>query len=694
MDSKCNAVATALLAMAMLLGVIRVSHAAERVVNPVASSPTLAPIEAANNTPAATPPVAGQSVAPANATQEAIWGIYARLIGSTLMTGKNGPPTSWHWREGDEIIQTVNGFADRKIRRGAAVGELVALDGRNFKREWKGTVAADGSVVFVDPKDTHWLLKYSSMRISLSGDGVLVEEVKIKDGHVVSASPWLRYFGQIGGADHAGQAADSKPAPATTAVVASTGTSAPAVARSGEVVAERATQPGVGEAAPMPMQPAAAVPVAAVTSSGKKTPTTQGNAATSEPAPSLASGEVSPSQPRPESFLLDEHAWGVYGQLLGKSAGGQRWRVSPSGTAIIVEPNLNMSEARGIALIKLIGSQLAMVRYIHPDVDIDPTSGFRSPLMGTVQADGSVVWEALNMEGRVERIASDGGILMQKAWNEMNGESPGWPWQQQLQVAAEPDGVTRAVVDAKALEMERTLPEVVGAAAQKVQAINSRIAAKRAKSQRTENFQRALYGALTQANEVATRQQEQSRAQLDATLDQIAAQAEAQRRAQERQAAELQQRQAAEAASRQLAASPAAGKTAGGSLTVESVAASQAVASAPSAPKAPPSASRQAPSRTAHVSCMIRDLVEKKTYYSLIENLEFPLDRVARQNAANFTAFVVANHGARADLYYPTCDYSFNDRSALERQQSTTKAIDGRTGFVTVQTSWTPQPVD
>ncbi len=180
----------------------------QQVYGPVAGSQTLAPVAAAKDIPAVVTPVASESVgAPANARSEAIWGIYARLVGCTLNVGKkNGPPTSWHWGDGDEIIQDMSGDL-RKIKRGAAVGELVALDGKNFERVWNGTVAADGSVVFVDAKETSWLLKYPSQRISLSGDDVLIENVKIKDGHVVQASPWLRYVGQIGGADAAGPAA-------------------------------------------------------------------------------------------------------------------------------------------------------------------------------------------------------------------------------------------------------------------------------------------------------------------------------------------------------------------------------------------------------------------------------------------------------------------------------------------------------
>jgi hypothetical protein len=121
---------------------------------------------------------------------------------------------------------------------------------------------------------------------------------------------------------------------------------------------------------------------------------------------------------------------------------------------------------------------------------------------------------------------------------------------------------------------------------------------------------------------------------------------------------------------------------------------SDPVAAEPAAPRALSSASPQPPIKTAHVSCVIRDNVEKRTYYSLIENLAFPLDRVARKNAAFFKEFVVANHGARADLTFLHCDYSFDDRASLEKQHSTNKAIDGRTGFATVQTSWSPQPVE
>lgn len=124
-------------------------------------------------------------------------------------------------------------------------------------------------------------------------------------------------------------------------------------------------------------------------------------------------------------------------------------------------------------------------------------------------------------------------------------------------------------------------------------------------------------------------------------------------------------------------------------------AATSGTASTPAQAPAPSSQQpTKTPARTAHVMCLIRDDVEKRTYYSQIENLDFPLDRVARKNAAYFKEFVVANHGARADLTYLHCDYSFNDRASLERQQGTNKVIDGRTGFTTVQTSWRPQPVE
>jgi hypothetical protein len=121
-------------------------------------------------------------------------------------------------------------------------------------------------------------------------------------------------------------------------------------------------------------------------------------------------------------------------------------------------------------------------------------------------------------------------------------------------------------------------------------------------------------------------------------------------------------------------------------------AATNNAAAAPSTPASAPVA--DAPVKTAYVMCLVRDDVEKRTYYSQIANLDFPLDRVARKNAAYFKEFVIANHRARADLTFLTCDYSFNDRNSLERQQSTNRAIDGRTGFATIQTSWSPQPVE
>jgi hypothetical protein len=106
MDSKCKSVATSLLAVAMLLGVFRVSHATERVADP------------------------------------AIWGVYAKLVG-TGWKGELGTRAT-RWGEGEQMIEEDASFGRSVITLGPTPGTLALELGTTGLHTFQGTVASDG----------------------------------------------------------------------------------------------------------------------------------------------------------------------------------------------------------------------------------------------------------------------------------------------------------------------------------------------------------------------------------------------------------------------------------------------------------------------------------------------------------------------------------------------------------------------
>lgn len=448
-----------------------------------------------------------------------IWGVYAQLPGTEWNNGN----ARWQWGPDNTIVESRTFQMKSVIRPGAHRGELVSVYGGGL-HTYDGRIAADGSVLWVRRGR---FLKMPS-RVSIV-DGELIEEmVKLDDaGQVAKVGSVLR-FNQTGG-------------PKAVAVAVAV---APVVASSAELAVQPAVQPGavVGAAAPVPM-PAAAVPVAPV-------------AAMPSAAPAVSSAGLEQSPLPPPSREL----FGPYAEVVGLShitADGYqiRWYQS-SETAVVHEVRAPNGAIENLQIIKTAGhGTLVMLRSGWcPDGVCGQA--------GTV-ADGVAHWKEPKASG-----GYSGGFMDTKVWVEngalvsyMTDPAPSSdlferfphlrPGPVRLALVPTPPLTAEQVTESRSrvAQLEPMVELEVAKAISKQLATGQSIADAQAQRQRSaervRSFNRlmgSVNGVLTEANDIATANEAQSRAELDATLAQINAQAEAQRQTQQ-QAAEEQQRQ-------------------------------------------------------------------------------------------------------------------------------------------------------
>lgn len=139
------------------------------------------------------PSARAQSTAPAD---PAVWGVFARLVGTEKQAGPDGYRMRWRWEvPGAVLVQEWSDPRSGKVAHtntitpGATPGTLHSKGSYLAGKEWNGTVEADGSVVFVG----RGLLK-APHRIVLTADGAMeIRLVKLQAGQVVSESPATEY---------------------------------------------------------------------------------------------------------------------------------------------------------------------------------------------------------------------------------------------------------------------------------------------------------------------------------------------------------------------------------------------------------------------------------------------------------------------------------------------------------------------
>ena len=148
----------------------------------------------------------------------AVWGVYAQLVG-TSWKGEFGTRAE-SWGEGNQIIEDDSSFGRSVITPGPTLGTLTLKLGSTGLHTFQGTIASDGSVLWI--RDGMLKMPY---RVLLR-DGELVEEsVKLSGREVASVKRAMRYQ-QVGGLRNAPQstpipmAGPASPAPVANAPTA------------------------------------------------------------------------------------------------------------------------------------------------------------------------------------------------------------------------------------------------------------------------------------------------------------------------------------------------------------------------------------------------------------------------------------------------------------------------------------------
>ena len=141
-----------------------------------------------------------------------VWGVYAHLVG-TSWKGEFGTRAT-RWGAGKQMIEDDSSFGQSVITAGPTVGTLTLKLGSTGLHTFQGTIASDGSVLWV--RDGMLKMPY---RVLLR-DGQLVEEaVKLSGREVASVKREMRYQ-QVDGPRNASQSTPTPiPGPTSPAPV-------------------------------------------------------------------------------------------------------------------------------------------------------------------------------------------------------------------------------------------------------------------------------------------------------------------------------------------------------------------------------------------------------------------------------------------------------------------------------------------
>lgn len=132
----------------------------------------------------------------------AVWGVYAHLVG-TSWQGKFGSRAT-RWGAGNQLIEDDSSFGQSVITPGSTPGTLTLKLGSTGLHTFQGTIASDGSVLWV--RDGTIKMPY---RVALRDNELVEEAVKISGREVVSVKRAMRYQ-QVGGPRNA---SPSRPMP-------------------------------------------------------------------------------------------------------------------------------------------------------------------------------------------------------------------------------------------------------------------------------------------------------------------------------------------------------------------------------------------------------------------------------------------------------------------------------------------------
>jgi len=130
----------------------------------------------------------------ADPADASIWGPYARLLGATQQSDL-GYRVRWHWAEPGRTLTEdwINAYSGEvsystTITPGAQPGQLVLESPKFGHKLWNGTIAPDGSVLFVGVG-----MMKAPYRVHLDGDGrMALSQVKL-DGSQVTETFTTQY---------------------------------------------------------------------------------------------------------------------------------------------------------------------------------------------------------------------------------------------------------------------------------------------------------------------------------------------------------------------------------------------------------------------------------------------------------------------------------------------------------------------
>ena len=123
--------------------------------------------------------VGAPMAADAQVADPAIWGPYARLVGTTWRSDETGA-AAWQWGPDNTIVETCDHCERTVIRPGANPGELVSVYGSDF-HTFDGRIGADGSVLWI----RRGMVKMPS-RLSIVDGHVVQETVKLDKSNAVA----------------------------------------------------------------------------------------------------------------------------------------------------------------------------------------------------------------------------------------------------------------------------------------------------------------------------------------------------------------------------------------------------------------------------------------------------------------------------------------------------------------------------
>lgn len=135
---------------------------------------------------------------PSQAADPAVWGVYARLVGTEWAA--DDAYRAWRWSGHDEILEDRGNQGRYQISPDGSGGLLLRQSGNPG---WRGTISADGAVHWTMPVGGRLLNALGGLmadddrpfRVRLDGDAMIVELVRGKSGGALTATGEKRLHG-------------------------------------------------------------------------------------------------------------------------------------------------------------------------------------------------------------------------------------------------------------------------------------------------------------------------------------------------------------------------------------------------------------------------------------------------------------------------------------------------------------------